>query len=429
MPPERSSFVNVDELMPQISLQQVADFYGVHLPELHRTSAETRTRCFLNCGKENETGPRVLAIQENSPVKTFKCHNYGCGCSGNLVSICDLVKPGENAGGRPRGERFREIARDLQAMAGGVQAGNRPSIPPAPIRPPVEVQTPEVNVPLAQSPNERARPLVSLDTKFVRDLAAMPQSASAYMRRRPFLTPEVLSAWRVGYLPRHAGGDTTGGTMRGSVVYPYASADGELLTWFGRDPDYEAKLRQWQATDRTGREPEKFHFVKGFHRGLELFGQERLKRPDVLDMLMKFGVILCEGPNDVIRLGTLGVPAVGLCSNMITREQAAKAAALAHQFAGGIVTVFLDCDPEGENGAKRSLGYLAQLVPVRLAWTSSMYGGKYKNRQPESLTEQEWAEIAAFLTRQVPAADVPRLGSSPQPTARTEDVENPFEFI
>ena len=60
------------------------------------------------------------------------------------------------------------------------------------------------------------------------------------------------------------------------------------------------------------------------------------------------GLVLVEGPNDVIRLDTLGVPAVGLYSNRISREQAAKAAQLARELAGGIVTIFLDCDPEGE---------------------------------------------------------------------------------
>src|SRR5439155_6218929 len=94
---------------------------------------------------------------------------------------------------------------------------------------------------------------------------------------------------------------------------------------------------------------------------------------------------------------TLGVPAVALCSNTITREQAVKAARLARELAGGILTVLLDCDPEGENGMRQCLGYLAQLCPVRLAWTSKMYGGKFKGRQPESLQIDEWQEIAAFL--------------------------------
>ena len=117
-------------------------------------------------------------------------------------------------------------------------------------------------------------------------------------------------------------------------------------------------------------------------------------RPEELQTL---GLVLVEGPNDVIRLDTLGIPAVALCSNTITREQAAKVALLARDLSNGIVTVLLDCDPEGLNGMKQCLGYLAQLTPVRLAWSDRMFGGKYKGKQPESLSIQDWQEITAFL--------------------------------
>jgi hypothetical protein len=46
---------------------------------------------------------------------------------------------------------------------------------------------------------------------------------------------------------------------------------------------------------------------------------------------------------------------------------------------------------------KQALGYLAQLVPVRLAWTSNMHGGKFKLRQPESLTADDWNELRVHL--------------------------------
>src|SRR5437870_393610 len=78
MAPERKPFVNVDELMPQVSLEQAALFYGVQLPELKRVGAETRTACFLLCGKDKETGDRALAIQTDDPSKKWKCHQYGC---------------------------------------------------------------------------------------------------------------------------------------------------------------------------------------------------------------------------------------------------------------------------------------------------------------------------------------------------------------
>lgn len=392
---EKKSFVNVDELMPKLAVEDVARFYGVVLPELHRVGSETRTRCFLNCGRSAETGDRALAIQTGDPAKKWACHQYGCGKGGNLVSLCDLLKPGDTAGGRPRGERFKAIAADLKTMVEGSPAPAAGTPTPTPAAAPAAAL--KVNLPLARSENERARTLTELDRKFVLDVASMPPKASAYVRRRPFLSPEVCRRWRAGYLPRDAGEDKNGGTMRGKIVYAFPSEEGEVLTWFGRDPEFEEKQKAWAASDKSERELEKFHFVKGFHRGIELFGQHALRSPEAKEKLQGLGLLLVEGPNDAIRLDTLGVPAVALCSNMITREQAAKAARLAREVAGGIVTVFLDCDAEGETGMKQCLGYLAQIVPVRLAWTSKMYKGKFKGRQPESLTEQEWQEIEAYL--------------------------------
>jgi hypothetical protein len=393
MSTEKKSFINVDELMPQVTLEKAAAYYGMTLPELKRVGNETRTACFLACGKTEPTGDRVLAIQAGDPAKKWHCHQYGCGKGGNLVSLCDLMKAGANAGGRPRGDRFKDIAKDLDAMAGG-QPPPEPAVRAAPAPPTTALK---VNIPLKDSDNERARGLTELDKKFVVDVGAMNPSASAYFRRRPFLTPEACRAWRMGYLPRDTGGEKTGGTMRGKITYAYLSEAGDVLCYFGRDPQFEEKQEQWKGTDRKEPEPEKFHFVKGFHRGIELFGQHQLRAEGVADKVRGLGLVLVEGPNDVIGLDQLGVPAVGLCSNIITREQAAKAARLARETAGGIVTVFLDCDPEGENGMKQCLGYLAQLVPVRLAWTSKMYGGRFTGKQPETLVPQEWAEIRDYL--------------------------------
>src|SRR5438876_126241 len=134
MSTEKKPFINVDELMPQVSVEQAALYYGVTLPDIKRTGSETRMACFLNCGKTEVTGDRALAIQAEDPAKKWHCHQYGCGKGGNLVSMCDLLKSGASAGGRPRGDRFKEIAKDLEAMAGGRSApetGNVPVSPPA----------------------------------------------------------------------------------------------------------------------------------------------------------------------------------------------------------------------------------------------------------------------------------------------------------
>lgn len=386
-----AGFVNVDELMPKLTVEQVAVFYGVQLPEASRIGNETRMKCFLLCGKAHETGDRALAIQTDHPAKQWKCHQYGCGKGGNLVSMCDLLKAGDAMNGRPRGQRFKEIASDIRKMVAGVFDAPRPAeakvvaaAPPAPVK---------VNVPLARSENERARALVHLDEKFIVDPAEMSPAASAYFRRRPYLTVEHCRKWRMGYLPRDTGGtDKAGGTMRGMVVYPMLNEEGEVQTWFGRDPDFERKHQQWIAANKEGREPEKFHFVKGFHRGLELFGQNgrrRLKQRSYRDALRELGLIVVEGSNDVIALDALGVPSVGLCSNMMTDAQVKKIVRWAKELAGGIVTLMFDCDPEGENGMRQALWQIAQHCRVRLAWSSDMFDGRFQGRQPESLTADE----------------------------------------
>ena len=326
----KKPFVNVDELMPQISLEQAVAFYGLLLPEVHRVGAETRTACFLTCGKSKDTGDRALAIKSDDPTKTWFCHQYGCGKNGNLVSLCDMMKPGPASNGRPRGERFKAIATDLQAMVSGEIRSVMAGAPATPLT--IAPAPKKVNVRLKESDNERARALVNLDEKFITDIAAMTPKASAYFRRRLYLTPEVCHKWRMGFLQRDVGGeDRSGGTMRGKVVYCYSDAKGEPLTWFGRDAEFEEKHQQWDTSDKSEREPEKFHFVKGFHRGLELFGLNHLTEENKPESLRRLGLILVEGSNDVIRLDTLGVPALGLCSNTITREQAAKAAQIARE--------------------------------------------------------------------------------------------------
>jgi hypothetical protein len=403
MPPDRPGYIDVDALLPQISLEQVAAYYGVELPQLRQVGNEVRTRCFLACGRTGETGDRALAVLADHPAKQWKCHHYGCPHGGNLVSLCDLLKSGDSMAGKPRGARFKAIAADLQAIVQGTTA--HPHSVAAPVATsiipsPAPTEKPR-NIPLTQSSNERARALVDLDKKFVVDPSGMSPPAASYFRRRPFLSPAACHKWRLGYFPRDSGGDKSGGTMRGSVVYPLFSEEGLLLTWFSRDPGFEEKKRQWEAVGRSGREPEKFHFVKGFHRGLELFGQqsERLKEPGYREFVRDIGILVVEGPNDVIALDVLGVPAVGLMSNIVADEQAEKLVRWARNLSRNRIVLMLDLDREGEAGMQHALIALAPRSDVRLAWSSASHDGRFKGRQPESLTADEWELIRTELRR------------------------------
>lgn len=385
MEPQKPAYINVDELLPQISLERAAQYYGVGLPELRKIGDETRTACFLACGRNEETGPRALAIQADSPTKRWACHQYGCGKSGNLVGLCDLMKPGASAGGRPRGERFKAIAADLKAMLDGCLVGER-TAPTVIIKQPAVKQ--EINLPLRESENERARELLQLDQQFVTDPAAMPPDAAGYFRRRPFLTPEVCARYRIGYLPRSAKS-----LLRGKIVYPYHSPTGEILTWFGRDPGYETKRRLWDATDRTEPEPIKTQFVRGFHRGLEVWGEDVVRAAEWTGAPARTGLAVVEGPNDAVNLQVLGVPTVALCSNTITQDQVARIIKLAQEATGNLVTLLLDTDEEGDHGLKQVLPLLAERLHVRVPWNRTMHGGRYKDRQPEQLTAEELSAL------------------------------------
>ena len=184
--------------------------------------------------------------------------------------------------------------------------------------------------------------------------------------------------------------------MRGRVVYGYVNEENEMLSYFGRDPAFLTKQQEWIRKGRPEKgKPMKHRFVKGFHRGLELYGQnfdERLNEERLQSSLRSHGLIVVEGSNDVIRLDCLNSCAVGLCSNKATDEQIIKIVQFAKEHSAGQVVLMPDCDPEGEAGFKELLWKLSQQqgIKVKLAWTSEMHDGQFMNRQPESISSEDW---------------------------------------
>jgi len=137
--------------------------------------------------------------------------------------------------------------------------------------------------------------------------------------------------------------------------------------------------------------------VKGYHRGLEVFGQHRLAEPEVREAIQSLGhLLVVEGPSNTLRLDALNVPAFAVCSNRITRDQAEKIGRWCREL-GVPAAVLFDCDAEGDAGGQQVAVELAQHCPVRLAWSQTMFDGRFKDRQPESLTEDEWDDVRANL--------------------------------
>ncbi len=393
MAPTRHGYVNVDELIAQVTPHQVATFFGVPFPA--DASGEVRIpSVFAERGK-GESSYGALTINLDEPQNPIYCHVTGT--RGNLLTLIHGFKHHRPpASGKLRGDEFKEAARILQEIAGKVDvvlSGAPTPTATAPVLVSSEPKTSESvrrNIPLKHSDNERARSLVTLHEQLVVDVAEMSPAAAAYFRSRPFLTPDVCRKWRMGYLPHSASS-----LLRGRIVYAYSNEQDDILSYFGRDPQFEQHWLEWEQAGRPDdKRPMKHRFVKDFHRGLELYGQNgagRLQEPQIRESLQSVGLVVVEGPNDVIRMDMLGVAAVGLCSNKATDEQIEKLSRFARKTAYGRIVLLPDNDAEGEVGFKELLWRLSQSdgVKVKLGWSNSMFGGVFAGRQPESLTFEE----------------------------------------
>ncbi|MEK6261266.1 MAG: toprim domain-containing protein [Planctomycetota bacterium] len=430
----RGGYINVDQLQAATSLDEAAAKCGVSL-DAHGDGKEIHLDCPFAC-EGDHSGRREIAVNTENDQKVFMCHAYQCGFRGNLLTLMH----GWLAGSRPTGEKLKgeEFHRVKNVLANVHSdyspaervASPRPAVEPIAQTPtainrspagatttksapsplattPATASDPECNVPLGQSGEEKVRELTTLDDKFVLDVAAMPPPAASYVRRHPCLSPESMKKWRVGVLPMDGGSDKRGFSLRGQVVYPVPSEDGQVLAWIGRDPKYEEKERDFSRltpAERTeASAPMKHRFPKGFHRGLELFGQQasRLNEPGYREAIARHGLIVVEGFNDVIGLDNLGIPAIAIMSNRITEAQVEKITRWSRQLTNGKVTLLFDCEPTGDDGAKEALWLLAERgLNTRLGWSQAMHSGTFQGRQPENLTREEWeAAILPILER------------------------------
>lgn len=393
----QTRYLNVDELQAQTTLQEAGAKCNVTI-DVHGTSRQLRLDCPFNCPGDH-AGKREISVDSSNPQKVFTCHAYQCQTRGNLLTLMHGWLTGTKpTGGKLKGAEFNHVR---SVLVGGPTPLPRPETENVvALNAQVPKTSSERNVPLVCSDNEKARELVTLDEKFLREVAYMQPSAASYVRRHPCLTPATMAKWRVGVLPQDGGSDKRGWSLRGQVIYPVLAEDGKLLAWVARDPQYEIKEELFDAMTPEGRakakRPAKHRFPVDFHRGLELFGQHaaRLAEPGYKDLIATCGIIVVEGFNDVLALDSLGVPAVAIMSNKITDAQLIKINRFAMTLSGGKVTLLFDADDAGDEGARETLWRLAQRgLEARLGWSRAMHSGRFDGRQPESLTQQEWASV------------------------------------
>ncbi|MCA9076544.1 MAG: toprim domain-containing protein [Planctomycetaceae bacterium] len=397
MPRNASYIQDVDRLIEQTPLSDVLHHYGLPPPE--KSTGEHRMVCPFNAEcRDSQYGN--LTVNLDSSAKLIYAHC--CQIRGNLLTLIHgLETHSPPSTDRLRGDEFKSAVAKLREINGLIDSPKQngdesPAAEPhnAPASP---ADPPPQNVPLCQQ--DKTKGLVNLWEECVVDVAEMSPPAAAYFRERPWLTPEVCRKWKLGYLPRNGRS-----LLRGMVIYAHENEDGEVLSYSGRDVRFDEKWDKWIKDGRPDdKKPCKHRYVKGYHKGLELYGQQanRLEDRRLKESLGRLGLIVVEGQNDVIRLDTLGIAAVGLCSNRATDEQISKIARFAQRACQGRVVLMPDNDEEGETGFQDLLWQLAsQGLSVCLGWSRTSHEGRFNGLQPEHLTDEIWqTDLLPSLSR------------------------------
>ena len=177
-----------------------------------------------------------------------------------------------------------------------------------------------------------------------------------------------------------------------------AIATARLRLTFAVPLTFEKKWQKWIRDGKPeGKKPNKHRYVSGYHKGQELYGgfASRLNEPYVRESLDRYGIIVVEGMNDVMRMEELEVAAVGLTSNKPTTTQIESLVRFAQQAGNNRVTLLPDCDEEGERGFKEVLWRLAEhRTEIRLGCSRATFNGQFAERQPEDLTKEGWTVIS-----------------------------------
>src|SRR4051794_36176798 len=180
-----SRYVSVDDLQAQTTLQEAAAKCGVPL-DVRGSGSQVRLDCPFGCPGDHAKR-REISVDASNPQKVFTCHAYECPQTrGNLLTLMHGWLTGTRpTGGSLRGAEFQRVKQVLAGTSSPLPPGD----PATPAATPEAKPEPPRNVPLALSENEKARELVTLDEKFLRDVAHMPPAAASYVRRHPCLSP------------------------------------------------------------------------------------------------------------------------------------------------------------------------------------------------------------------------------------------------
>ncbi|MFK7819873.1 MAG: DNA primase [Planctomycetaceae bacterium] len=343
MKPKNYGYMNdVDDLIQRTPLDVVLNHYGLPLKD---GSTEYRMNCVFNEGcAESQYGN--LSVGTDSFKRVYA---HCCKVKGNLLTLIHGLEHRQPpTGGKLRGHEFKDAVATLRKISSGEQPTAATQQPPTP-QAPTPTTKPTTNVPLHRHPKEAARELANLHEDLIVEPSQMSPEAAKYVRSREWMTPDLMRKWGVGWIP----GNGRSLFRKNYLVYTHRNVKGEIVTYSGRDLSFEAKWQKWLRQGKPdGQKPNKHRFVKGYQRGLELYGghADRLQEDYVRNSLEQNGLVIVEGMNDVLRLEELNVCAVGLCSNRATDQQINQIVHNTREVSNNRVLMLPDSDEEGIAG-------------------------------------------------------------------------------
>ncbi|MCA9042759.1 MAG: hypothetical protein KDA69_00480, partial [Planctomycetaceae bacterium] len=87
------------------------------------------------------------------------------------------------------------------------------------------------------------------------DVEQMSPEAAKYVRARPWMTPDLMRKWGVGWIP----GNGRSLFRKNYLVYTHRNQQGEVLSYSGRDLQFEKKWQTWLKEGRPeGKDPSKY---------------------------------------------------------------------------------------------------------------------------------------------------------------------------
>ena len=181
--------------------------------------------------------------------------------------------------------------------------------------------------------------------------------------------------------------------LRGKFVYALRNERSEKIGYVGRDLAFEEKLAKWENSDRKKQRPIKAKFPPGFVRGSFLYGAEaiRMNSDEASKQLKETGIVVFEGMNNVLAAAANGILAVGLCCNRITEGQIEKLVRWSNDFANGKITVMLDNDVEGYEGAVDALTKLRPAITSKQLGLQIVSVGNSAGGSLKIYLEQSWS--------------------------------------